>query len=268
MMSAVITKSLIETRAPHQDSHVRMGVPSSIVAASKLPRESFEVKKFAPHQHILKQWLIVPAILLAFCIAVQVRAQQNANNPTPQNEAQKEENARPAPAASPDKEGPLMNALNLSDEQRMQIALIRQQTEPEVRETTMRLRRARRALDEAIYSADANDALIEERAKDFAAAQIAITRLRAFTELKIRRVLTPSQLNTLVELRRRAAIQQRQQRLNKQQTGEQPRPVRDGLRDKSNQHQDTPLLGNERRATQRERRNAERNMRQSVPHRP
>jgi hypothetical protein len=46
--------------------------------------------------------------------------------------------------------------------------------------------------------------LIEERAREVGAAQAAVARMRAVTELKIRRVMTPEQLNTLRTMRAQA----------------------------------------------------------------
>ncbi len=120
----------------------------------------------------------------------------------------------------------LLQALNLTPEQKDQIKLLRQQTIAEGRAVTFRLRRARRALDAAIYSAAADEALIEARARDLAEAQTAQVRLRALTELKIRRVLTTEQLQTFLQLRQRARAQQRLRR-QQQLPGGDMRPMRE-----------------------------------------
>lgn len=120
----------------------------------------------------------------------------------------------------------LLQALNLTPEQKDQIKLIRQQTIAEGRSVILRLRRARRALDAAIYSAEADEALIEARARDLAEAQTAQVRLRALTELKIRRVLTPEQLQTFLQLRQRARAQQRLRR-QQQPPDSNLRPLRE-----------------------------------------
>jgi Spy/CpxP family protein refolding chaperone len=86
------------------------------------------------------------------------------------------------------------------------------QGEPEARELTRRARLARRALDEAIYSDAVEEALVEQRTRELAAAQAALMRLRAATELKVRRVLTAEQLRSFRELRRQAALRQLMQR--------------------------------------------------------
>lgn len=120
--------------------------------------------------------------------------------------------------------GNLVQRLNLTPEQRRQLRQIRTQGEPEARELTRRVRLARRALDEAIYSDAAQDALVEQRSRELAAAQAALVRLRAATELKVRRVLTAEQLQTFRELRRQAARQQLLQRRLRGARRQQPPP--------------------------------------------
>ena len=130
----------------------------------------------------------------------------------PQRAAAQAEDARPGrqgPAARPAaRGGNLMRRLNLSPEQRLRLREIRRQGEPETRELARRVRLARRALDEAVYADAADEALVEQRARELAAAQAALIRLRASTELKVRGVLTPEQLRAFRELRRQAQQQQ------------------------------------------------------------
>jgi Spy/CpxP family protein refolding chaperone len=110
----------------------------------------------------------------------------------------------------------LMQRLNLSREQRQQLREIRRQSEPEVRAHTRRVRLARRALDEAIYADAVDETLVEQRARELSAAQTALVRLRAATELKIRRILTAEQLQLFRTLRREAQQRlQLQRRLNR-----------------------------------------------------
>lgn len=112
--------------------------------------------------------------------------------------------------------GGLLRALNLTPEQRAQIKSIRRETEPQVRTLGTRLRQARRALDEAIYADNPDERVIEERVRELGAAQAAVMRLRAFTELKIRRVLSTEQLNAFRQLQSRPPTRQRPrpQRMN------------------------------------------------------
>jgi len=53
------------------------------------------------------------------------------------------------------------------------------------------------------------ESVIEERAREVGVALAAVMRLRALTELKIRRVLTPEQLATFRELQNRARTRHR-----------------------------------------------------------
>jgi Spy/CpxP family protein refolding chaperone len=75
-----------------------------------------------------------------------------------------------------------------------------------------RLNAARRALDEAIYADEVSEALVEERARELSQAQAALVRLRAQTELRVRRVLTAEQLQAFRDLRQGARLRQRAQR--------------------------------------------------------
>jgi len=94
-----------------------------------------------------------------------------------------------------------VTALGLTPDQIGSIRAIRRQNRLELQTARQRLAQARRALDEAIYSDDTNDALIEQRTREVGEAQTAEVRLRARTELGIRRVLTPQQLGTFRTIR-------------------------------------------------------------------
>ena len=111
-------------------------------------------------------------------------------------------------------------ALGLTPDQIARIRTIRQQNRADRQMTRQRLNQAQRALDEAIYSDDANEDVIEQRAREVAEAQAADVRLRAMTELSIRRVLTPQQLNIFRTIRlqriREAQIKRRLENANPQ----------------------------------------------------
>ena len=109
----------------------------------------------------------------------------------------------------------LLRVLNLTPEQRAQIASIRRETQPQGRLLGARLRQSRRALDEAIYAANPDDATIEERVREVGAAQAAVLRLRSFTELRIRRVLSPGHLEAFRRLQRRQARARQHPRRNR-----------------------------------------------------
>ena len=147
-------------------------------------------------------WLVLAGVLL-LCSAPQVSAQDESSAlPSEQDNS-----------ASPRGEGVgLLRRLNLTPEQVAQIREIRQQSETEGRALVRRMNVARRALNEAIYSEEADETLIRERANELAEAQSAVTRMRAQVEWKIRRVLTPTQLSTLRELRQRARRNRQERR--------------------------------------------------------
>lgn len=113
----------------------------------------------------------------------------------------------------------LRQRLNLTPEQLEQIKAIREQNKEEWRTVRQRINQAQRALDEAIYADQTDEAMVEARARDVAEAHSAMARMRALMELKIRRVLTPEQLNTLRTLRQQRAAE-REQRM--QERGNRP----------------------------------------------
>lgn len=149
-------------------------------------------------------------------------AQQEDDPPPPPRDD------RPNAGMQERRDGDLISQLNLTPEQITQIREIRQQSAEEWRQTRQRMGRAQRALDEAIYSDSANEAEIEARARDFGAAQAALARFRALTELRVRRVLTPEQLKTLRELREAAVRNNNQRRRDGRDEGsafDERRPV-------------------------------------------
>jgi Spy/CpxP family protein refolding chaperone len=108
----------------------------------------------------------------------------------------------------------LLQELNLSPEQIQQIRRINQSRRPQMLEAQRRLHEANRALDAAIYADSPNEADVQERMKEVQAAQAEIIKIRTASELAVRRVLTPEQLEKFRELRenfmRRVRNQQNQ----------------------------------------------------------
>ena len=115
-------------------------------------------------------------------------------------------------AAAADGAASLLSQLNLSAAQVERMREIREQSVPQAKELTRRLNQARRALDESIYADAPDEALVEQRAREVTEAQAALVRLRAQTELRVRRVLTPEQLQTFRDLRISARRQKRIER--------------------------------------------------------
>lgn len=106
-------------------------------------------------------------------------------------------------AKQPDFRANALKQLGLTREQVMRIRRLNQERKPRMDAAQMRLRRANRALDDAIYSDTATDAEIEERLKEFQAAQADVARVRFIGELGVRRILTPEQLMRFRVMRQR-----------------------------------------------------------------
>jgi Spy/CpxP family protein refolding chaperone len=117
---------------------------------------------------------------------------------------QQPDSQQPPPVEDPIRE------LNLSPEQRERIRAIRQQLQAERALINQRLSETNEALDEALDADNPDQNLVEQRLRDFAAAQSAAVRLRVLSEVRIRRVLTPEQLITLRMLRQRARLLRRE----------------------------------------------------------
>ena len=164
------------------------------------------------------------------------RAQTNAA--TQQQPSQQQEGAA---QSNPNDPVSLLGQLNLSQEQIGQMRAIQGESVPQARELTRRLNQARRALDEAIYSDTVDESLIEQRARDVAEAQAALVRLRAQTELRVRRVLTPEQLQTFRDLRQQVRREQRIQRqLNRGINPNNPNRVNPNNPNRTNQRPNAP----------------------------
>jgi Spy/CpxP family protein refolding chaperone len=157
-----------------------------------------------PYRRLMTAFAMLVFSLTMFSASTSFAQQEDDPPPPPRDD-------RPNAPMQERRDGDLISQLNLTPEQINQIREIRQQSAEEWRQTRQRMGRAQRALDEAVYSDTVNEAEIETRARDFGAAQAALARFRALTELRIRRVLTPEQLKTLRELRE-AAIRNNGQR--------------------------------------------------------
>jgi Spy/CpxP family protein refolding chaperone len=176
--------------------------------------------------------------LSAGVVAVARAQDESAPDATPRAQREAGARRRGANAAG------LLRILNLTPEQRAQISAIRRETEPQNRLLGARLREARRALDEAIYAPNPDEGIIEERVRGLGAAQTAFVRLRSLTELRIRRVLSPEQLDAFRRLQRRALRQTRtRRRLNQlphrrdDLPGDAPAPSENRMRRRHEQQQ-------------------------------
>jgi Spy/CpxP family protein refolding chaperone len=191
--------------------------------------------------------------LLALSLSAVVAAHARAQDGRAQDErvagataagAQRESEAR----GRAGNRGGLLRILNLTTEQRARIGAIRRETEPQGRLLGARLREARRALDEAIYSAAPDEAVIEERVRELGAAQTAFVRLRSLTELRIRRVLSPEQLDVFRRLQ--SETQTRRRRMDQLVTpqGDMPPRFRDRIERRRLEERRQRRLRNEQNA--------------------
>jgi Spy/CpxP family protein refolding chaperone len=116
--------------------------------------------------------------------------------------------------------------LKLTPDQLEKIRAITEQNRVEGQPIRRRVNQAQRALEEAIYSDNVNESEIEQRARELAEAQAAQVRMRAMTELSIRRVLTPEQLNTFRAIRQEQAAKLRETQIKRrQENANQPKPL-------------------------------------------
>lgn len=164
--------------------------------------------------------LMIFLLLLIFSPA-QVFAQEEG---APQGQT----DARP-----PNPDGDLVRQLNLTPDQIEKIKAIREQNREVRRQIVQRIRAAQMALDRAIYVENADEGVVEQRARELAEAQAAQVRLQAMSALSIRRILTPEQLETFRTLRQQAETERRNRRL---QENENRTPLR-GRRGQNTQGQ-------------------------------
>lgn len=99
----------------------------------------------------------------------------------------------------------LLRELGLTAEQTRQIRQLNADRKPLQQQAQRRVREAMRNLDQAIYADAVNETEIQTRLKETQAAQAEIARIRATSELEVRRILTPEQLVKFREMRRRFA---------------------------------------------------------------
>jgi Spy/CpxP family protein refolding chaperone len=78
---------------------------------------------------------------------------------------------------------------------------VRRQEMPALNAARREVFRRRQALTEAIYSVETSESLVEQCARDLAAAEANLIQLRARMQYRIRMVLTPDQVRILNELR-------------------------------------------------------------------
>jgi Spy/CpxP family protein refolding chaperone len=97
----------------------------------------------------------------------------------------------------------IMRQLGLNPEQMQQLRQYNQRRRPLMEAAQLRFREANRRLDEAIYADQLNEAEVHERIKEVQLAQAELIKVRSISELSIRKILTPDQLNRFRRLRQR-----------------------------------------------------------------
>lgn len=142
--------------------------------------------------------LLALLAVIGFPAATRVSG-QNVQQPTAQPE--------------PQQGGDLIRQLNLTPEQREQIRGIRGDKQVERALINQQLRQTNRALQEALEADVPDEAIVEQRVREVAAAQASVMRMRIMTEIRIRRVLTPEQRALLKSLQQEATKSQRERSL-------------------------------------------------------
>ena len=128
----------------------------------------------------------------------------------PQNPQQ---DPSPAPVQDP------ITMLNLTPEQRQKIRAIRAENKEERATIIERVRSSNEALERTLDADNPDEAEVELRLKDLAAAQAASNRMRVLQELKIRRVLTPEQIAKWRTIRLEAAQRRREVQEQRRENG-------------------------------------------------
>jgi len=141
-------------------------------------------------------------MLAVVLLLVGAWMQARAQSPTTQNPVERAQNQ-----VSQGNQIPDLRPLNLTLEQVQKIRDINAEMKEERQTANLKVRQANRALAEAVESPTPNQALIEQRSRELADAQVGIIRLRSLIEARvIREVLTPEQRLRVREMRRNQAL--------------------------------------------------------------
>ena len=130
--------------------------------------------------------------------------------------------------------GDPVRQLNLTPQQREQIRTIRTQSQTERAAINERVRETNRALEAVLDSDNPDEAAVEQRMREAAAAQAAAMRMRILTEVRIRRVLTSEQRVLLRALRQQANQLRRERPLNGPEERLRRREEQRGLQNQRN----------------------------------
>ena len=182
--------------------------------------------------------LLLTIVFIPACTLVSVQAQTATPQPQTQDATQTQTTQAPN----------LQAELGLTPDQIQKWRALNQELRPQEVAGVMRVRQAKRALDEAMEAQNPNEDVIKQRAKELADAQSAKTQLEALRQARVLQILTPDQRIKLKEIRER---NQAVRRANQQQ----PQNV-NGLNQRQQQRlkrQNSPqLTPAERRALRRQ----------------
>ena len=145
---------------------------------------------------ILKQPRLSIFLALVFCLPTAAFSQdQRPENPPTDTQAGQPKEPKPN----------LLQELGLSREQVQAIRKLNVERKPVEQEARRRFQEASRQLNMAIYADDASDEAVHTLLRDFQAAQAELARIKFTSELAVRRILTPDQLNKFRTLRQKFA---------------------------------------------------------------
>ncbi|MEJ7615779.1 MAG: Spy/CpxP family protein refolding chaperone [Pyrinomonadaceae bacterium] len=170
----------------------------------------------------LRQAFYPFALITAFFVCASAQQENNKPAQEQQQQQQQQAEAKQAEQNQSDSSGEnrhhqkrhsksnqhfnLLEVLNLTPEQRVQVRAIRQEHEGSTRAAMKRRARAQRALEEAIYADPVDEAAIDARSRDLADAHAEMVRSRTQVELRIRRLLTTEQLSRFRAFRRQSRL--------------------------------------------------------------
>jgi Spy/CpxP family protein refolding chaperone len=144
---------------------------------------------------ILRKLIFIPALTAAFAVAAIAQDTKVEDRP---QEPQKIQANQPQ-----DVRGNMLRQLGLSRDQIQGLRRVNSERKPLMDAAQTRLRAATRALDEAIYADEVNDADVQARLKEMQLAQAEVFKIRTMNEIAVRRLLTPEQLVRFRAMRQR-----------------------------------------------------------------
>ncbi len=130
----------------------------------------------------------------------------------------------------------LIRMLNLSPDQIAQVRSINKEMGVLMAQAAKRLREAKIALDQAIYSDVPDENNVEIRLAEFSQAQADVAKTRAIIEFRIRKVLTQEQLTKFRDLRAELAEKKKNNNANTN-----ARPFLKQIQTRRNQQKQLPV---------------------------